>query len=489
MNKLIVLLLRSLSASMLFTMSVHAATYYIDYEYGLDSNKGTSRDAPWKRHPYMKGWAGGTTYIHAAGDRFVFKGGVIWPAASLPLNILSGGSSGSPDTYDVDPTWYVGDSFSRPIFDAQGSATNGIVTISNPSNIIINNFEMRDVVFTSNEGNGIISIGYAPKNIRVQNSYLHKWTLSSGISKDDAHGGIIVSTANVPPIGIIVDSTTISNSEYSTSKNNGVAVRSVQTVSNSIIFDVPTAILYAGDVHGNTIYNINYPVADFDPTYHTNLIYMAAQSFNPPSNLIYNNVIHDVATGAGVYVEPCFYSSFGSATVSVYNNIVFNARMGGGGIILVDPEGGSGSCGNVYIYNNTLQQPDGSSIGMVRTLNNHSGTNRISTLVTQNNLYIGPNGEWDLNLASIWSSSYNLQLSNAAASAAGYYSGNLYRPPSATSPSVDRGSATSCKSVSCPQMNLDVLGVSRPQGKAWDVGAHEFGTVPPVAPPKGLAVR
>lgn len=472
-----------------FSSAAFAVTYYVDYVSGLDSNVGTSKSTPWKRHPDMKGWSGGSTYTHTAGDRFIFRGGVTWPASALPLNVSAGGAASSPDYYGVDTTWYVGGTFSRPIFDAQGTTTNGIVNIANASNITIDNFEMRDVVFTDNQGAGLITIEYVPKNILIKNSYLHKWTLASGIATDDAHGGVIVNTGNVPPVGIVVDSTTISNQEYAATKNNGVAVRNVQTVSNSEIHDVPTAILFVGDVHGNHIYRINYPTGDFDPTYHTNLIYMAAQSFNPPRNFIYNNHIHDVGSGTGIYIEPCFYSSFGSATISVYNNVVYNSYMGGGGIILVDPESGSGACGQVYIYQNTLQQPDGSQIGMVRSLQNHSGTNRIATLVTRNNFYIGPNGEWDLSFAASPSSISNIQVSNAAATTAGYSSANLFRPLSETSLTVNRAIAISCPD--CPGIDKDRLGIVRGQGGAWDVGAYEYGstTSGAIVPPKNLRVN
>lgn len=467
-------LIKVLSLTLCLSNVAFTATYYIDNVTGSDGNAGTSKTLPWKNHPYMKGWAGGAKYSHSAGDRFIFKGGMLWAAATLPINVSAGGSASSPDYYGIDTTWYTGSAFSRPIFDAQGTATNGIVTISSASNIVIDNIEMRDVVFTSNQGDGLITIGYTPKNILIKNSYLHKWTLASGVGTDDAHGGVIVSTANVPPVGIIIDSTTISNQEYSTTKNNGVAVRNVQTVSNSEIYDMPTAILYAGDVHGNHIYRINYPKGDFDPGYHTNLIYMAAQSFSPPRNLIYNNLIHDVGSGTGIYVEPCFYSTFGSATVYVYNNVVYNSYMGGGGIILVDPEGGSGACGQVYIYQNTLQQPEGSQIGMVRSLQNHSGTNRIATLVTQNNFYIGPNGEWDLSTAAASSSVNNIQVSNAAATAAGYTAANLFQPSSETSLTVNKATAISC--VDCLGIDRDRLGIVRGQGGAWDVGAYEYGS-------------
>src|SRR5262245_2456908 len=84
-----------------------ATTYYIDYATGSDSNNGRATTTPWKRHPYMTGWAG--SYTHVAGDVFIFKGGVTWPAACFPLKPGAGGSStGGSDIYKGDPSWYAG---------------------------------------------------------------------------------------------------------------------------------------------------------------------------------------------------------------------------------------------------------------------------------------------------------------------------------------------------------------------------------------------
>src|ERR1700736_4531383 len=97
-----------------------AATYYIDYSSGSDSNNGTSKNTPWKRHPYMAGRSG--SYSHQAGDRFIFKGGVTWPHDCWGLNLHgNGGNASAYDYYGVDQTWFTGASWTRPKFDAQGT--------------------------------------------------------------------------------------------------------------------------------------------------------------------------------------------------------------------------------------------------------------------------------------------------------------------------------------------------------------------------------
>jgi hypothetical protein len=128
----------------LVCQSAHATTYYIDYSSGLDSNNGTSTSTPWKHHPYMATWGQGVTpvtYTHAAGDKFIFKGGVTWLWTSgdhlFPLTIVAGGSAGNMDTYTSDPTWYVGGSFTLPIFDGGQQAEGSTVTMGAGNNSLI----------------------------------------------------------------------------------------------------------------------------------------------------------------------------------------------------------------------------------------------------------------------------------------------------------------------------------------------------------------
>src|SRR6266852_3392189 len=85
------------------TAAQSGRVFYIDYSGGSNSNNGTSKDSPWKSHPYMQTGSGCTgtgsapSYTHAAGDRFIFKGGVTWPAACFRLYVPAGGTSGAVD--------------------------------------------------------------------------------------------------------------------------------------------------------------------------------------------------------------------------------------------------------------------------------------------------------------------------------------------------------------------------------------------------------
>jgi hypothetical protein len=107
------------------TASALANTYYISYSMGSNSNPGTQA-TPWKTHPYMPSGSECTetgsapTFTHTAGDRFIFRGGDVWPNACLPLAPPSGGISSSYDYYGVDTTWFSTSSGSNAVACASG---------------------------------------------------------------------------------------------------------------------------------------------------------------------------------------------------------------------------------------------------------------------------------------------------------------------------------------------------------------------------------
>lgn len=96
-----------------------ASTYYLDFETGLDANDGLTQKTAWKHCPGMTKFRG--TYHHHAGDRFIFKGGSVWPSSALPFVIAYDGQSGKKDTYTTDHAWFKGDRWSQPLFTGEHS--------------------------------------------------------------------------------------------------------------------------------------------------------------------------------------------------------------------------------------------------------------------------------------------------------------------------------------------------------------------------------
>lgn len=128
----------------LFVQSGLAATHYIDFATGADTNNGTAKSTPWKHAPGMPGCSNTcSSYTMAVGDNIIFKGGTTWASTSLPLNAPRSGSAGNPIYYGVDTTWYSGTNsgtvntngtlvqwVSGNAFQMNGSWTGGSITIN-----------------------------------------------------------------------------------------------------------------------------------------------------------------------------------------------------------------------------------------------------------------------------------------------------------------------------------------------------------------------
>jgi hypothetical protein len=438
------------------------STYYIDFVSGSDSNNGTAKGTPWKHHPYMSGWAG--SYSHSSGDHFIFKGGVTWPrttGTALPLVAAAGGTSGNNDYYGVDATWYTGGSWTRPVFDDEYTdGDQATFDVRNRSYITIDNLEIKNMLASMTNYNFSLVYGYNASNITIQNCYLHDWW-NTGANDQTKHGGVF----GISSITLL--NNTISNNAH---PNNGLAVSdSNGTVSGNIIHDMPSAMVgVEGIISGNTIYNINWPVSDFDGAEHTNVIY----SVSAGTTYMYNNVIHDTLAGVVMEGEPCWNG--GNGTYYIYNNLVYNGSLnaGGGGMIDISNEGGSGSsCGTAYIYNNTTETQTTNGI---RITGGQSST-PLANIVVQNNHNIGAGVEVDGVSPVSLTNTNNLLMSESTATSQGYVLGNQYAPTSGSDSTVGAGlNLTSSCAASRSSLCSDPLSVARPSSGAWDVGAYEF---------------
>lgn len=92
-----------------FQFVVGKQVRYIDYENGDDANPGTSKDKPWKHHPWDRNAAGKAAEAGAEIDTYVFKGSVAYRGQ---LDAKASGRPGSPIRLTSDPSWGKG----RPWF-------------------------------------------------------------------------------------------------------------------------------------------------------------------------------------------------------------------------------------------------------------------------------------------------------------------------------------------------------------------------------------
>lgn len=446
--------------------SAFGGTYYIDYVNGSDSNNGTSKSTPWKRHPYMVGFSG--SYNHSAGDKFIFKGGVTWAAACFGMTIANGGNASAYDYYGVDQTWYSGSSWTRPVFDGGGPPV--IITVfmylpvNNSDNyIIIDNIEMTDFYWDASAAYGTSYISVGGNNyVVIQNCYFHGWQHASDAT--DAMQVIIGGTA-YPNTGCVISNCVFDGA--SAGGNSGMAVYCMPVVKNCIITNVSNAILCnggaastggaavnGGEVSGNLIGPINI---SFDPTQHENAIETAGSN----AGLVY--IHHNTIFGA---VAVCiFVGNPGGGPGYIYDNLIFNSSP-----IPVQADGRSGT-GALYVYNNTIiSTTPGSAFRCVDTLTGAS-TGVAWTLVAENNQLIdGDDGGGFSPVTEL----NNLDQSSAQASADGYSQANLYQPISLSEPTV--GAGLNLSSTGLPGIMTDLLGNPRPTTGAWNIGAYQFTT-------------
>lgn len=446
-------------------------TYYIDYVGGSDSNNGTSKLTPWKKCPGMKGFGG--SYTHAAGDTFIFKGGVSWLVDCFQMKVQSksGTSDSVRDTYTADETWYSGGSFTRPIFDFQNTTVGSGWTLAAGVLFVSCNYvTIRNIEFARHRApwaSATVSIWGSftlvfdtCNNFLVENCVGRDWDQAAPIPSGGGGGGFVmkVNTGG----GHVVRNCNIHQSGSAT--RNGTACWNIPTVEDCEIHDIGgSGIMSSNVVRNNHIYNLFN--AD-DPLAHGNALLC-------PGNLIcYNNIIHDTAgIQQVVFFNPAAY---GPGIATVYNNVVYDVAQP---CIAVDSNGVNDPNAKTQIYNNTLIGPGGTGT-CIRL--GARGAGPTGYFDYRNNHLISTNPLSLENTILHLTASHNLSSSVATATTQGYVSAYLYAPTSSAGYTINVGTNLSSMGVSD-----DIRGISRPYGGYFDVGAYEWdGTTQP-EPPTG----
>jgi hypothetical protein len=461
---------RLFAIALSFLSISYATTYYIDFESGSDTQTGQTQQEAFKRHPFMNGFTG--AYTHHAGDRFIFKGGVLWPSSCFSATVSLGGTESLPDYWGAEKAWFSGASWKKPVFDGQNSAlahSQTIISINSVSYITFDNFEIKGLLINSNVNFGFASIYiYHAAHITLRNCYIHDWTIDAGVTHDDMFGGIIGNNTPGTTNGNVVDSCIISDSLNGGA--SGLGVRSIDTLKNCVIHDVPNAALGAFScIFNNVIHDVH---GSFDPAQHENALYVFGWNNGSGPASIYNNIIYN-ADVMSLYVAPGWNQGGTIGTVFIYNNVICKCARG----IEVDPENATAQTAMyVYLYNNTVE-------GGFR-ITPRSSVPPVTKLVLENNHFISEaNGNPalynDKNSGAVASvtDTNNLTMTHAVATPQGFSGSTFFAPTQASAGTVDKGIDLS------PLFHTDILGTSRPRGRAWDIGAFEFmgseGTVSP----------
>jgi hypothetical protein len=474
---------------------VPAATYFIDYSSGADSNNGTSTSTPWKHHPYMNGWTG--SYSHSAGDVFVFKRGVTWPSASLGMVITAGGTSGNPDIYESLPSWTTDVSQTNAILDGEyASITFGgfgsLINVA-AANVTINGFEAKRLLLQTTDtynanGTGSIAATYNSvngvqinTNIVVENCYIHDWKPVSLVQEGD-FGGIFFYGSGCIAMNNTIGPGDVPDGYTGSPANSGCGVAGGDYVwSNHIIgcFEL---------VHGGLFeiaYNDLGPAANsFAPGAHCNVIYH--DTATGITTKIYNNKIHDTDTEFQTMLLHVGIGGATNTTTYIYNNICWNLTAG----IVFDDFGIVNNSNNIvcHVWNNIVVNQF-----VAAGLRNGGLSNFVYEVDCENNLWINTGASGNFNPfgdyaqqpllfgnMSVRIDKNNLWLQPTAAAILGWAFANQWQTPSVTSANVGSGVNLSSQITAAGLPLTDISGDARPSSPAgWDAGAYQVVSAAP----------
>ena len=489
----------SAAAFLLVAVPASANTYYVSYSSGSNSNNGTSENTPWKSHPYQQnavGCAGAPpTYVHAAGDTFIFKQGDTWPNACFDMVIAAGGA-GSPtfqyDTYTFDPLWgtpggttgNIGQRVGTFKFDAGGAAINGSDTLNKFIHvpavpyIVFNGMELSGLVWTGTGAVSGIDVTTST-NITVSNIWAHGWT----------HSGAVLDTLNViqgnsgtpfnasvTVFGSVFDG---ADSGGSGIADSGTPIWNIPDAHDNVVRNTANGILLNADgiAYNNAVGPVN---ASFDLSVRT-LCLSPITMISGGYSLVYlyNNLVHDCA-GIPVLTQGAAANS-GREFDYLWNNVVYVGTVAGPQVpVQFDSISTQNVSSSVYAWNNTIV--GGTSIVCMETINRGNGNFQLLQLI--NNHCISDQGFITLQItAATYTNTTNVLMSTSTATAQGYTSSQTYAysPTGSGNGTVGTGTnleATAINQFVTLQQDTTYGGArapnTRPPTVAWDVGAYQF---------------
>jgi hypothetical protein len=497
---------------LLSAQGLFAATYYVDYVGGSDSNNGTTKLTPWQNSPGMLTCASvcASTVINA-GDQIIHKGGTgeTWPNASFQWSTKAG-STGNPVYYGVDKTWFNGGSWTRPVLNPGGTAipNNFGTLIYFGHDVTIDNFEITGYYWNSATiagnpyGAGTIINWGQQTGQTLENCYIHGWThagtnsatnnqvidinATGGGGNSVAHDNIIVGTDvpgdhsanaffNGPPIGY----------------NNYI-----KQVSSGAILS------YSTSWHDNHIEDVG-PAYCNVPTSGLCTHENGWEDNGDRGLTFYNNTIANVSGGLAIYIAPN-----PAYTATLWNNVIYNIHGSnvidmGGPIYVASlcPSGslGNGLCknsGRFILYNNTIECGDDTTLYDQCNGGIGASESAPTSIIFKNNHSISLTSARSCSNVPLSCSidASNIVQTLAVANGQGYKSSQAFAfSPTATGNSTvakgialnlssggDLATSASDTTYACALVSANQLScprrtpVSRASG--WDAGAYQFGT-------------
>jgi hypothetical protein len=515
---------------------------------GSEGNTGTDETNPWLYAPMMPNST--HSAVLGAGIGIILRGGDTWhegnsgasPYTGGSWNFNSGafptGSGGSPIYVGVDQTWFTGGAWARPIVTGDNATTTSeslssctynsstlgfLINIAGAKYYYFDNLELTGFCqqdFNVTNGEGYFNYGSSTGPQYMVNNYIHGWSHQAFGNPHDpiASCGVSGPCFNVYAFyGSTVSGTHGDTALYnvvdgSDSDPFGAGACYCGVYNWAYNYFGNQAQMIDRDLH---VYHDNITEFNYDMG-HSNTLESAG--LDPGSSVLYNNIFRHINPSPGnpgtvnVWVAPP-----SGSTSYFFNNLLYDFPQSMNTYVAVAASAHNAATGPLIAFNNTIQTQQSQSIFSC------GGGGQSFSLTVANNFVIGGTGVVDTSCTSGGSLTQvtNITMTNAAATSAGYTSGEIFAfsPPSGGSATVGTGTnetsgycatllasgdplmqaaGTACKldttygctynttphTLSCPARTA----VSRPSNSAWDAGMHQYNLQnPPPSPPTGLS--
>jgi len=464
--------------------------YYIAAN-GSDTNNGTSEATPWLHAPQMPSCSGNCATVQnqsggiPPGTGLIFRGGDTWhfgnsgatPYTGGVWNFNTGkipeGTSSNPIYVGVDPTWYSGSSWGRPILTAdnplcntgtvdgstcfqdtshtyeqyyvsscpyQISGGNDFFNLGWVENYIIDNFELTGLCQSATGAPGgqdkYVYYGSTHGNLQFTNLYIHGW---SHLQFAGTNGSSNCTTSTV-----CFNILAFNGSPYS----SGIPSDIVQ----SVVVDGSDSDPVAGGVCYGAFFDVTYSVFRYtsqcittnmhvfhDNLYeyffengHSNALEESGTWSGTTTDAVYNNVFRHLETSGGTGGVGIWLTPLTTMTDYVFNNLMYDE----GPMECYNVGANDRSAGTQTLFNNTFEF---SSTTNSITCEVQGYTN---PLIAANNHFITEtNGIGSSCSSQLTSAVTNLQMTHSTATSAGYTSSETYAfsPASVSAPTVAAG--------------------------------------------------
>ena len=478
---------------------------------GLDTNSGTTEGAAWAHAPGMNGCASNCAITPSPGTGIIFRGGDTWGSTEY-FNISFAGTSGAPIYYTVDPTWYSGGSWNRPLLSIAGALPN--VNANGESRII--GLTAGWINFDWWEVTGMTCSSTVSQNLMWNNSQYDGLVMTdSYIHGFEAPNTLCAVTTKLPDgqnpaVWLYTQvSGNISNCHGAFEYNvvdgtDGTGTKGYQTVvadpapcatfAYNVVHDICSGFggNLSSPVHDNYIGQFGGAVGQFEcaPGLVNELHNHAIRS-NIDCTAAYNNVINQTE-GEVISCNPAGPST----PTGIYNNVAWDnvGNNSPSAVELCDNGAGHCTAGVAYLVHNTFAMT-GISPGLCLNVEN-----AIASLLTIDNfdIYAGAGSsscyENTGNATSYPTPTGETYLTAAQATTDGYLATGAYpySPTNANSPTVGAGVSESLGATSttyaCVEGTINgVVQAICPAKPAitrvtYDSGAAQFGSGTPQLP-------